>query len=145
MEFHYDADYQYQVIQNLISREKTEFKLISHKLITLMLNLIEKRQTNQITFQAEIQNAALWQSSHLIYRPQDDASALQVIPRVFSSVSKVQIPGISDVDPRADQSFCSTSSSNSTSSREKFFPDNGALERRKQRRIRCDHVIKICS
>nr|AAW23067.1 Arix [Oikopleura dioica] len=84
MEFHYDADYQYQ---------------------------------------AEIQNAALWQSSHLIYRPQDDASALQ-------------IPGISDVDPRADQSFCSTSSSNSTSSREKFFPDNGVLERRKQRRIR---------
>ena len=57
-----------------------------------MLNLIEKRQTNQITFQAEIQNAALWQSSHLIYRPQDDASALQVIPRVFSSVSNFRFP-----------------------------------------------------
>ena len=52
-----------------------------------MLNLIEKRQTNEITFQAEIQNAALWQSSHLIYRPQDDASALQVVPRVLSWLS----------------------------------------------------------
>ncbi|CAG5088647.1 Oidioi.mRNA.OKI2018_I69.PAR.g11913.t1.cds [Oikopleura dioica] len=78
MEFHYDADYQYQ---------------------------------------AEIQNAAIW-PSQLIYRPQDESSALQ-------------IPGLNEIDPRSDQSFCSTASSNSTSSRE-----NLALERRKQRRIR---------
>ena len=57
-----------------------------------MLNLIEKRQTNEITFQAEIQNAALWQSSHLIYRPQDDASALQVFQECFLGVHEFRYP-----------------------------------------------------